>query len=78
MTLLIKYCGLRTEDDAKAAVDVGVQLGGVTFAHASPRRVNLREAHKVRDILFGNAEVVGLFADNPFEEIAAVQSAVGL
>lgn len=61
-----------------AAVDAKVQLGGLVFAHASPRRVNLREAHKVRDILFGNAEVVGLFADNPFEEIVAVNSAVGL
>ncbi|MEM9838255.1 MAG: phosphoribosylanthranilate isomerase [Pseudomonadota bacterium] len=76
--LLLKYCGLRTEDDAKAAVDAKVQLGGLVFAQHSPRRVNLREAHKVRDILFGNAEVVGLFANNLFEEIAATHSAVGL
>lgn len=61
-----------------AAVDAGAQLGGLVFAQASPRRVNLREAHKVRDILFGNAEVVGLFSDNGFEEIAATHSAVGL
>ncbi|MEM0929318.1 MAG: phosphoribosylanthranilate isomerase [Pseudomonadota bacterium] len=76
--LLIKICGLRTADDAMAAVDAGAQLGGLVFAAASPRRVNLREAHKVRDILFGNAEVVGLFSDNAFEEIAATHSAVGL
>lgn len=76
--LLIKYCGLRTPEDAMAAVDAKVQLGGLVFAAQSPRRVNLREAHKVRDILFGNAEVVGLFADNAFEEIAATHSAVGL
>ncbi|MEO1042192.1 MAG: phosphoribosylanthranilate isomerase [Pseudomonadota bacterium] len=76
--LLIKICGLRTPDDAKATVDAGAQLGGLVFAQASPRRVNLREAHKVRDILFGNAEVVGLFANNAFEEIAATHSAVGL
>lgn len=76
--LLIKYCGLRSEDDAKAAVDAKVQLGGLVFARNSPRLLSLREAHKVRDILFGNAEVVGLFADNPFEEIAATHSAVGL
>ncbi|MEM1379904.1 MAG: phosphoribosylanthranilate isomerase [Pseudomonadota bacterium] len=76
--LLIKYCGLRSEDDAKAAVDSKVQLGGLVFARNSPRLLSLREAHKVRDILFGNAEVVGLFADNPFEEIAAIHSAVGL
>ncbi|GGY47102.1 N-(5'-phosphoribosyl)anthranilate isomerase [Parvularcula lutaonensis] len=61
-----------------AAVDAKVQLGGLVFAHKSPRRVTLREAHKVRDILFGNAEVVGLFADNAFEEIAATHNAVGL
>lgn len=76
--LLLKYCGLRTDEDAKAAVDAGAQLGGLVFAQASPRRVSLREAHRVRDILFGNAEVVGLFADNAFEEIAAIHSAVGL
>ncbi|NNU15837.1 phosphoribosylanthranilate isomerase [Parvularcula sp. ZS-1/3] len=76
--LLIKICGLRTSEDAMAAVDNGAQLGGLVFAQASPRRVNLREAHKVRDILFGNAEVVGLFADNAFEEIAATHNAVGL
>jgi len=76
--LLLKYCGLRTEDDAKATVDAKVQLGGLVFARKSPRLVNLREAHKVRDILFGNAEVVGLFADNAFEELAATHNAVGL
>lgn len=76
--LLLKYCGLRTEDDAKAAVDAKIQLGGLVFARHSPRLVNLREAHKVRDVLFGHAEVVGLFADNAFEEIAATHSAVGL
>jgi len=61
-----------------AAVDAGAQLGGLVFAQASPRRVNLREAHKIRDILFGNAEVAGLFSNNTFEEIAATHSAVGL
>lgn len=76
--LLIKICGLRTPEDAMATVDNGAQLGGLVFAQASPRRVNLRDAHKVRDILFGNAEVVGLFADNSFEEIAATHNAVGL
>lgn len=78
LPLLIKICGLRTPEDAMAVVDAKAQLGGLVFAAASPRRVNLREAHKVRDTLFGNAEVVGLFADNAFEEIAATHSAVGL
>ncbi len=76
--LLIKFCGLRTEADAEATVAAGAQLGGLVFAPKSPRKVNLREARKVRDALYGQAEVVGLFADNAIEEIAATHSAVGL
>lgn len=76
--LLIKICGLMKPEDAMAVVDSKAQLGGLVFAKKSPRRLNLRDAHKVRDILFGHAEVVGLFADNAFEEIAAIHAAVGL
>jgi phosphoribosylanthranilate isomerase len=76
--LLLKFCGLRTPEDADAAVAAGAQLGGLVFAQASPRKVSLREARQVRDMLFGRAEVVGLFADNAIEEIAAIHSAIGL
>lgn len=75
---LVKFCGLRTAGDASAAVDAGAQLGGLVFARTSPRRVSLREARRVRDVLFGRAEVVGLFADNAFEDIAATHNAIGL
>ncbi|MCQ8183896.1 phosphoribosylanthranilate isomerase [Parvularcula maris] len=76
--LLIKICGLRRPEDANAAVEAGAQLGGLVFARQSPRHVSLREARQVRDVLFGRAEVVGLFADNAFEEVAATHQAVGL
>lgn len=76
--LLLKFCGLRTTDDAEAAVAAGAQLAGLVFAKASPRRIALREARALRDVLFGRAEVVGLFADNGLEEIAAIHSAIGL
>jgi phosphoribosylanthranilate isomerase len=76
--LLIKICGLRRPEDASAAVEAGAQLGGLVFAKQSPRHVSLREARQVRDVLFGRAEVVGLFAGNALEEIAATHQAVGL
>jgi phosphoribosylanthranilate isomerase len=76
--LLLKVCGLRRAEDASACVDAGVQLGGLVFARHSPRHVTLREARAVRDVLFGRAEVVGLFADNSVEEIAATHQAIGL
>lgn len=76
--LLLKYCGLRTPADGNAAVTAGAQLGGLVFAEKSPRRVSLREGRAVRDVLFGRAEVVGLFADNAFEEIEATHMAIGL
>jgi phosphoribosylanthranilate isomerase len=76
--LLIKICGLRTPEDANAVAEAGAQLGGLVFARQSPRHVSLREARQVRDVLFGRAEVVGLFAGNAFEEIFAIHQAIGL
>ena len=43
----IKICGIRTPDDAQAAVDVGADLVGVNFVPGSPRQVDIRTAEEI-------------------------------
>ena len=71
-----KVCGLTASEDATAARQSGATYGGLIFARRSPRRVGLDQARVVRD---GVALAwVGVFADQPPEEIAATARSLEL
>ena len=37
MSVVVKICGVRTPEDARAAVDAGADLLGLNFVPSSPR-----------------------------------------
>jgi indole-3-glycerol phosphate synthase/phosphoribosylanthranilate isomerase len=71
-----KICGLTGEDDAGRALSVGATHGGLVFARESPRRIEPDRAGEVA----GSAALdwVGVFADQPPEEIAGLAGRLGL
>lgn len=69
----IKICGLRTPDDALAAVDAGVDLVGLNFVEGSARCIDIRQANAICEALESEAvERVAVFANPAWEEVERV------
>ena len=69
----VKICGIRNLEDAQVASDAGADFIGLVFVPGRRRRLDLEAA---RDIVAGLKssgphvpQVVGLFADQPLEEV---------
>lgn len=74
---LVKICGMRNVEVAQAANDAGSDLIGFVFA-PSRRQVTAEQARDIVDGTTGSAVPVGLFVDDPVEEINATARAVGI
>ena len=71
-----KICGLTSAEDAACALDAGATHGGLMFAADSPRRIS---ASAAREVSAGAPlSWVGVFADQPPEEIAAAAADLDL
>lgn len=68
-TGLVKICGVQRPDEALAAVSSGAQLVGVVFASRSRRRVTADQAKAIADAVAQRALLVGVFMDQPVQEI---------
>ena len=64
-----KICGLTGPGDAARALEAGATHGGLMFAPGSPRRISVSQARGVS--AGAPLSWVGVFADQPPEEIAA-------
>ncbi|MBP8783930.1 MAG: phosphoribosylanthranilate isomerase [Synergistaceae bacterium] len=69
MSVRIKVCGLRRAEDVGVCVDAGVDFVGFIFTPLSPRYV---EPSVVAGISSGKALRVGVFVDQPVEEVRRV------
>lgn len=69
MSVRIKVCGLRRAEDVAVCVDTGVDFVGFIFTPLSPRYV---EPSVVAGISSGKALRVGVFVDQPVEEVRRV------
>ncbi|HEX5099468.1 MAG TPA: phosphoribosylanthranilate isomerase [Polyangiaceae bacterium] len=78
MSLWIKICGVTSVDDARRAVDAGADAVGVNLVPSSKRYVDEPTARAIVSALDGAAEVVGVVADRPVEELAALAARLGL
>jgi len=76
----IKICGIKTLDDALAAIDLGADLIGFNFYPKSPRYVEVGVCRgimsKVRNI--GRVTCVGVFVNVSVDEIHATMDTCGL
>ncbi|MCW2309525.1 phosphoribosylanthranilate isomerase [Rhodobium gokarnense] len=60
MSLIIKICGLKTDDALEAALDAGADMIGLVFFPKSPRHVQLETAKRLAETARGRAEIVAL------------------
>ncbi|MFC7326652.1 phosphoribosylanthranilate isomerase [Marinactinospora rubrisoli] len=76
-SLFVKICGLRTERDVAAAVGAGADAVGFVFAE-SPRRVGADVAAELVRGVPGRVLTVGVFRDQPLEEVRALARGSGV
>ncbi|MCJ1714112.1 phosphoribosylanthranilate isomerase [Microbacterium sp. M1A1_1b] len=74
----IKICGLSTPDTVDVAVDAGADAVGFVFAAGSPRTVTADLAKQLVERVPDGVDAVGVFRDQPIDEVVGIASAVGL
>lgn len=74
----IKFCGITREQDAELAVSLDAWAVGLIMWPHSPRAVPLDRAAGLAAALKRRAEVVGVFVNQPLDEVARTADAVGL
>lgn len=73
MTTKVKICGLRRAGDIAAANELKPDYVGFVFAAGRVRRVSPEEALALKRLLDPAIRAVGVFVDEPVEEIAAIR-----
>ena len=68
----VKICGVATSEDALAAVEAGADMIGLNFSVQSVRRVTLERAKSIGDALPRFDHFTGVFVEQSWEEIAAI------
>lgn len=75
----IKICGVQRPEHAEVAIKAGADLIGLVFYPGSKRYITLEEARAVRQAVpRDQAVLVGLFVNQPLDEIAELADACGL
>jgi phosphoribosylanthranilate isomerase len=75
MRTRVKICGITSRDDARDAVNLGVDAIGLVFYPPSPRCVTVAQARDIVDGLLPFVTVVGLFVNAERGEIARAVAA---
>ena len=75
---LVKICGITRLEDAMAAVDAGANALGFIFWPSSPRCVDPNQARAIVSALPPFVTPVGVFVDQPAEEVIRVATKVGV
>jgi phosphoribosylanthranilate isomerase len=74
----IKICGNTNLEDARVAVEAGVDALGFIFARHSPRCISADRAAEIIRELPPEIEKVGVFTNAPVDEVFAVAQQAGL
>ena len=78
MLTKIKICGITNVEDAYAAVDLGADALGFIFVPNTPRYIEPQDAARVISKLAPFVTKVGVFADEPLENISQIIGTCGL
>jgi len=73
----VKICGITNYEDAKAAVDLGVDLLGFNFYPKSPRYVTVAQAATIISKLPAFVGILGLFVNASFDQIQQTRNQCG-
>ncbi len=75
--LKVKICGITRVQDARAAAEEGADYVGLIFAR-SPRKVDPAAARDIVSRLPRGVEAVGVFRDQPLDEVRALLQETGI
>ncbi len=78
MTLRVKVCGIRRQEDALLAAELGAWAVGFVFWPGSPRFIDPYRARKIAAALPPWLVPVGVFGDQPLDYITGVATLVRL
>jgi phosphoribosylanthranilate isomerase len=70
--MTIKFCGIRTVEEACVAIETGADMIGLVFVPGSTRRIGLEEAEAVEAIARGKVKVVCVFQNQSASEVEEV------
>ena len=76
--MLVKICGITRQQDADAAVAEGAGAIGFVFWPRSPRCIDREAARRIVDTLPALVTSVGVFVNQPVDEVNAIAREVGL
>jgi phosphoribosylanthranilate isomerase len=76
--LFVKICGITRAKDADLAIGLGASALGFVFWPNSPRYVSAESAKAIAATVPANVLKVGVFVDQPVEEVARIMDEVGL
>jgi phosphoribosylanthranilate isomerase len=74
----VKICGITNAQDALWAANLGADFIGLNFYAQSPRKVSVKHAKDLASQIPPFVTVVGLFVDEPFENVAKIVKKVSL
>ena len=74
----VKICGMTNLEDALTAVDAGADALGFVFYEKSPRNISVEAAREIVQQLPEEVEKVGVFVDQPAQQLADISDRVGL
>jgi phosphoribosylanthranilate isomerase len=74
----VKVCGIKRLEDAVLAVELGADFIGLNFWPGTKRVLELKDAQKIAQAIKGRAEIVGVFVNQPLEQVKELAKAVGL
>lgn len=72
MSLVVKICGLSTQNTLEAAIEAGADMVGFVFFSKSPRHISLGEASTLGKLARGRAAIVALTVDADESTIADI------
>ena len=78
MPVLVKICGLTRVEDAVAAARFGADFIGLNFYAGSPRCISEGQARLIMQALPQSVTPIGLFVNEPWEQIDEVTKRLGL
>jgi phosphoribosylanthranilate isomerase len=76
--VFVKICGITRPEDADLAVELGASALGFIFWPGSPRYISYEPAAEIVRRNAGRVQSVGVFVDQPPEEVMHIMDVVGL
>ena len=76
MSVIVKICGLSTEETLDAALDAGAEMVGFVFFPKSPRFIAPARARELAERVRGRAEIVALTVNLAEDDLAAIVETV--